>query len=125
MPALPYMLAFAVGFVLMMVLDVVMGLLLFRLSEAHVISTERSELRNLNRCLDYARHDSMELFLFLMHIDRYALGEVISPSLRTESSLVTDWEFEPDGLKVFINCMGGGVCWQMSPSLTIMGLTSL
>ena len=29
MPALPYMLAFAVGFVLMMVLDVVMGLLLF------------------------------------------------------------------------------------------------
>ena len=49
----------------------------------------------------------MELFLFLMHIDRYALGEVISPSLRTASSLVTDWESEPYGLKVFINWLEG------------------
>ena len=52
-----------------------------------------------------------------MNIYRGALEEEISPSLRTASSLVTDWESEPDGLKVFINwkeCSSIVKCFQVN-----------
>ena len=84
-----------------------------------VISTEQSEWRDLMRPLDYARgakkayNDKVNspaiagLFLFFMNIYWGTLGDIISPSLRTASSLVTDWESEPYGLKVFINWLEG------------------
>ena len=68
---------------------------------------KRSEIRISEQNIFYnLPKKSEENVILLRSVMPYL--SVFSPSLRTASLLVTDWESEPYGLKVFINCMECG-----------------